>query len=85
MVTESEARDLYASTLHFDGLNICNFSHHIFPAWRAGGIDGVSCMCGLWEGFRASIANVVQWKKLFEEHSDLIMQAHTVADIRKAK
>lgn len=85
MVTESEARDLYASTLHFDGLNICNFSREIFEAWRAGGIDGVSCTCGLWEGFRASIANVVQWKKWFEEHSDLIMQAHTVADIRKAK
>lgn len=40
---------------------------------------------GLWEGFRQSIANVVQWKKWLEEHSDLIVQAHTVADIRKAK
>lgn len=85
MVNETEARELYASTLHFDGLNICNFSREIFEAWRAGGIDGVSCTCGLWEGFRASIANVVQWKKWFEEHSDLIMQAYSVADIRKAK
>ncbi|KAF1955356.1 Metallo-dependent hydrolase [Byssothecium circinans] len=62
MVTESEARALYATTLHFDGLNICNFSRTIFAAWRTGGIDG----------------------KWFEEHADLITQAHTVSDIRKA-
>ncbi|CAK7207514.1 hypothetical protein SEUCBS139899_010324 [Sporothrix eucalyptigena] len=85
MVTESEARALYASTIHFDGLNICNFSRDIFEAWHTGGIDGVSVTCGLWEGFRGSIANVVQWKKWFEEHSDLIVQAHSVADIRAAK
>jgi membrane dipeptidase len=85
MVTETEARALHASTLHFDGLNICNFSHDIFKAWRAGGIDGVSVTCGLWEGFRSSIANVVQWKKWFEEYPDLITQAHTVSEVRKAK
>ena len=38
-----------------------------------------------WEGFRGSIANVVQWKKWFEEHGDLIVQAYSVADIRRAK
>ncbi|PSN70591.1 hypothetical protein BS50DRAFT_545431 [Corynespora cassiicola Philippines] len=85
MVSESEAREIYASNLHFDGLNICNFSPEIFRAWRAGGIDGVSCTCGLWEGFRDSIANVVQWKKWFEEHADIITQAHSVRDIREAK
>jgi len=85
MVTESEARDLYANTIHFDGLNICNFSREIFESWRAGGLTGVSCTCGLWEGFRESIANVVQWKKWFEEHADLIVQAHSAADIRAAK
>lgn len=85
MVSESEARQIYKSAIHFDGLNIANWSREIFEAWNKGGITGVSCTCGLWEGFRQSIANVVQWKKWFEEHSDLIVQAHTVADIRKAK
>lgn len=85
MVSESEAIQIYESAIHFDGLNICNWSRDIFEGWRKGGITGVSCTCGLWEGFRGSIANVVQWKKWFEEHSDLIVQAHSVADIRAAK
>lgn len=85
MPTEQEALDLYRSVIHFDGLNIANFSRDIFQAWRDGGITGVSCTCGLWEGLRGSLANVVQWKEWFEEHSDLIVQAHSVADIRAAK
>lgn len=74
MVSESEARELYSQVIHFDGLNISNFSREIFEAWVAGGITGVSCTCGIWENFRGAIANVVQWKKWFEEHSDLIVQ-----------
>lgn len=85
MPTEQEALDLYRSVIHFDGLNIANFSRDIFQAWRDGGITGASCTCGLWEGLRGSLANVVQWKEWFEEHSDLIVQAHSVADIRAAK
>ncbi|KUJ14833.1 uncharacterized protein LY89DRAFT_698441 [Mollisia scopiformis] len=85
MVSEAEARDIYKSAIHFDGLNICNFSRTIFEAWSSGGITGVSCTISIWENFRNSIAQVVQWKKWFEEHSDLIVQAHSVADIRQAK
>ena len=85
MVSEFEAREIYASSVHFDGLNICDWSRKIFESWNKGGITGVSCTAGLWEGFRGSIANVVQWKKWFEEHSDLIVQAHSVTDIRAAK
>ncbi|KAK2037643.1 hypothetical protein LZ31DRAFT_163294 [Colletotrichum somersetense] len=85
MVTEAEARAIYASAIHFDGLNIANWSRDIFESWHKGGITGVSCTCGLWEGLRGSLANVVQWKRWFEEHADLIVQAHTVADIRAAK
>lgn len=85
MVSETEARAIYASAIHFDGLNICNWSRAIFESWQAGGITGVSCTCGLWENFRDSILNVVQWKEWFEEHGDIIVQAHNVADIRRAK
>lgn len=85
MVSESEAKEIYKASIHFDGLNICNFGRDIFEAWHKGGITGVSCTCGLWEGLRGSLANVVQWKRWFEEHSDLIVQAHTTEDIRQAK
>ncbi|KAI1633528.1 renal dipeptidase family [Biscogniauxia mediterranea] len=85
MVSEAEARKIYADAVHFDGLNICNWSREIFEAWHKGGITGVSCTCGLWEGFKDSIANYIQWQEWFEEHSDLIVQARSVADIRAAK
>lgn len=85
MVSESEAREIYKSAIHFDGLNICNFSRDIFEAWSQGGITGVSCTAGIWDNFRHSITRIVRWKKWFEEHSDLIVQAHNVRDIRQAK
>ncbi len=84
-ISEAEARKIHANSIHFDGLNICNWSREIFESWRKGGITGVSCTCGLWEGLRGSLANEVQWKEWFEEHADLIVQANSVADIRKAK
>lgn len=80
-----QAQAIYQRAIVFDGLNICNWSREIFEQWQRGGITGVSATCGLWEGFRDSIANVVQWKKWFEEHSDLILQATSVDDIRRAK
>ncbi|KAL1747507.1 renal dipeptidase family [Schizophyllum fasciatum] len=84
-VTEEQALQIYDNCIHFDGLNICNFGEDIFQAWHDGGIDGVSVTCGLWENFRDSIFNIVQWKKWFDEFPHLIMQAHTVKDIRAAK
>lgn len=85
MPIEEEALEIYKSTIHFDSLNIANWSRDIFQAWHDGGITGVSCTCGLWEWLRGSLANVVQWKEWFEEHSDLIVQAHSVKDIRAPK
>ncbi len=85
MVTEEQARKIYRESIHIDGLNICNFGPGIFRAWNRGGITAVSCTCGLWENFRDSIKNVIQWKKWFEEYEDLIIPVHTVKDIYKAK
>ena len=77
--------DLYDDAIVFDGLNICNWSREIFEEWHAGGITAVSCTCGLWENFRDSIANIIQWNRCFAEHGDLILQVHTTADIYRAK
>lgn len=76
---------IYEDAIVFDGLNICNWSRDIFEAWRAGGITGVSATCGLWENFRDSVFNVIQWKKFFDENSDLILQVRSTEDIRRAK
>jgi membrane dipeptidase len=78
-------REIYTQAVVFDGLNICNWSREIFEEWNRAGITGVSCTCSLWENFRGSIANVIQWKRWFDEHSDLLVQAHSTEDIRRAK
>lgn len=79
------AADIYRDAIVFDGLNVCNWSREIFEEWHAGGVTGASATCGLWENFRDSIANVIQWKRWFDEHADLIVQVHTTEDIRRAK
>ena len=79
------ATDIYRDAIVFDALNICNFSPEIFRAWRQGGYTGVSTTCGIWENFEGAIANVVQWKKWFDEYPELLLQVHTTEDFRRAK
>ena len=76
---------VYQQAIVFDGLNICNWSREIFEEWREGGITGVSATCGLWENFRDSISRLIEWNQWFEQHGDLIVPAHSTADIRAAK
>jgi membrane dipeptidase len=82
---EMNAAQIYRESVVFDGLNICNWSRPIFEEWQRGGVTGVSATCGLWENIRDSMANVIQWKRWFEENSDLLLQVHTTEDIRRAK
>lgn len=76
---------VYRDGIVFDGLNICNWSREIFEEWRAAGLTGVSATCGLWENTRDSLLNVARWKRWFDEHADLIVQAHATTDIERAK
>ncbi|MFN0162654.1 MAG: membrane dipeptidase [Burkholderiales bacterium] len=76
---------IYADSIVFDGLNICNWSREIFLQWKKGGITGVSCTCAIWENFRDSMHNIIRWRRLFEENADLILQVRTTADLRRAK
>lgn len=84
-ITPEHASVLYRDSLVFDALNICNWSREIFEEWRSAGITGVSVTCGLWENFRDTIQNVARWKRWIDDNSDLLVQAHSVADIRRAK
>jgi len=80
-----DAKAIYKKAIVVDGLNICNFSEEIFKQWNAGGISAVSATCGLWEGIRDSLDNIIMWRHWFEDFSQLIVQAKSVDDIRKAK
>ena len=77
--------DLHRDMIVFDGLIVANFGREVFEDMRRGGLTAANCTCSIWEGFRGTMANVMRWKQWFVEHSDLILQVHTTADIARAK
>lgn len=76
---------IHERSIVIDGLVISNFSRAVFEDMKAGGITAANCTCCVWENFEQTALNVAKWKKMFHEHSDLITQVHTVADIHRAK
>lgn len=77
--------DLHRELTVVDGLVVANFGRAIFEDMRRGGLTAANCTCSIWEGFRATMDNVARWKGWFREHSDLITQVTTSADIARAK
>ncbi len=71
--------------VRIDGLVIARFSRQVFEDMRKGGITAANCTCCVWHDFRATMANIAQWKRWFHEHSDVITQVHSPADILRAK
>ena len=71
--------------VRIDGLVIARFSRAVFEDMRKGGITAANCTCCVWHDFRTTMANVAQWKRWFDEYSDVITQVHSAADIHRAK
>jgi membrane dipeptidase len=76
---------LHQSSIVIDGLIISNWSRDVFEQMHKGGLSAVNCTCSVWEGFNETMANIAQWKSDLAEHSDILMQVHSAADIRRAK
>src|SRR5262245_16373150 len=76
---------LHESAIVFDGLVIAQWSRRTFEHMQKGGLTGANCTVCIWEGFRDTMTNIARWRSWFDEHSDIIMPAHSVADIRRAK
>jgi membrane dipeptidase len=79
------AADLHRDLIVFDGLIVADFGRPVFEDMRRGGLTAANCTCCIWDGFRDTMNNVARWKRWLREHSDLIMQVHTTADIASAK
>ena len=80
-----DAQELHDDMIVIDGLEICNFNRTVFEDMRRGGLSAVNCTCSVWEGIRGTLDNIARWKSWFRDHSDLILQVHSSADIRRAK
>lgn len=81
----SEAEALHARLTVIDGLIVSDFGPEVFRDMQKGGITAANCTCCIWEGFTATMRNIMQWKAWFREHPDLILQVKTAADIQRAK
>ena len=78
---------LHDDAILIDGLIISKWSRSVFEEMRAGGVTAANCTCSVWEGFRATMENVAQWKRWFREHGDLLVQVHapTTSGARSAR
>ncbi len=77
--------NLHDNLIVFDGLIVSKWSRAVFEDMRRGGLTAANCTCSIWEGFEATMRNIAAWKSWFQQHGDLIVEARSVADIRRAK
>ncbi|NMG00558.1 dipeptidase [Aromatoleum toluolicum] len=79
------AREVHDSAIVIDGLIIAKWNRELFEDMRRGGLTAANCTVSVWEGFQATIDNIVMVNRLMADSTDLVMPVHTAADIGKAK
>lgn len=67
-----------------DALQFSRPSRERFEEWRAGGLSAVHVTIAIWEGPTETMRDIGRWRRLFDEHADLIVGARTAADIEAA-
>ena len=77
--------ELHDEMIVFDGLIVSNWERSVFEDMRTGGLTGANCTCCVWEDFAGTMANIARWKSWIDENDDLLLQAYTTEDIRRAK
>ena len=79
------SRAVHDGAIIVDALQISNWGEAVFRNMRHGGLTAVNCTVSVLENFRQTIANIIEWDRLFNEYSDLIMPVRSTADIQAAK
>lgn len=79
------ANELHRDLIVLDGLNVSRWGPEVFRAMHEGGLTTANCTCCIWEGFHETMEAVAEWKRLFQEHADIITQVFSTDDIRRAK
>src|SRR3546814_12528909 len=77
--------EFHADSIVIDGLIIAKWNRDLFEDMRKGGLTAANCTVSVWEGFQATINNIVASQKLIRENSDLVIPVKTTADIQRAK
>ena len=71
--------------MRIDGLQYCNFGREIFQQMHEGGVNAVHVTIAYHENFRETVANMEQWNRWFEQHSDLIFLGRWASCVERAK
>ncbi len=53
--------------------------------YAKGGLTAANCTVSVWEGFQATVDNIVEFNRHLTEHADLIRPVQTTKDIFTAK
>jgi len=78
-------RELHDDAIVIDGLIIAKWNRDLFEDMRRGGLTAANCTVSVWEGFQATVDNIVRSNALMAECSDLVRPVRTTADITRAK
>ena len=79
------SRAVHDAAIIIDALQISSWGEAVFRNMRRGGLTAVNCTVSVLENFRQTIANIIEWDRVFNEYSDFIMPVRSSADIQAAK
>ncbi|SEL88176.1 dipeptidase [Halomonas daqiaonensis] len=78
-------RELHDDAIVIDGLIIAKWNRELLEDMHRGGLTAANCTVSVWEGFQATVDNIVRSSSLMAECSDLVRPVRTTADITRAK
>ncbi len=79
------ARTVHQSSIVIDGLIISKWNRSVFEDMRTAGLSAANCTVSVWEGFKETVANIADMKRMIRENSDLLRLVRTTTDIEAAK
>src|SRR5688572_471764 len=68
-----------------DGLIVSKWSRSVFEDMRLGGLTAANCTVSIWEGFKDTVANIAEMKRLVRMNADLVTLVRTTQDIETAR
>ncbi|NNC76851.1 MAG: membrane dipeptidase [Woeseiaceae bacterium] len=71
--------------LIIDGLQYVNWNRELLEEAVAGGLSAIHVTIAYWENTKETLANIGDWHRLFRQHGDIVMPAHSAADVTEAR
>ena len=82
----TQAEQIYRDSLVIDGLNVSRWSSpNVYNSLHSGGVTAINATIAVWEGYEATLDNIAEWYRRFDEFSNLICQGNDISDIEDAK